>query len=53
MYYSLVRGAEALYLSIFGYENRWGKLPVTIYSSAFMNQQDFFSFGIHTNWGGK
>lgn len=44
--YCLVKGAEALYLAIFGYENRWGKLPVTIYPADFINQQSMFSFGI-------
>ncbi len=44
--YLIVSGGVALYLSIFGYENRWGKLPVTIYASDFVNQQSMFSFVI-------
>ncbi len=32
------RGAEALYLSLLGIENRWGKLPVTVYGSDYVSE---------------
>ena len=34
-FYPSTRGAEALYLTLSGRENRWGKLPVTIYPAAY------------------
>jgi hypothetical protein len=43
-FYPGFRGAEALYHAIFGFENKFGRLPVTIYPSSFTNESDFFSF---------
>ena len=34
-FYPSIRGAEALYLTLAGRENRWGKLPVTIYPAEY------------------
>jgi beta-glucosidase len=39
-----MRGAEALFTAIFGLANRWGRLPVTYYSSDMMNQLDMYDF---------
>jgi len=39
-----MRTGEALYLTIFGRENRWGKLPVTVYPANYINQVDMYSF---------
>jgi len=47
-FYPSMAGARGLYLTVFGYENRWGKLPVTIYSSNFVNEQSMFSFDMTT-----
>ena len=43
-FFPAMRGAEAIVKSIFGIENRWGKLPVTMYSSSFEKEQDMYSF---------
>jgi len=43
-FYPAFRTGEALYLSIFGQTNRWGKLPVTVYSSNYIGQVDMYSF---------
>ena len=42
-FYPSVRGAEALALALFGVENRWGRLPITMYDKSFM-QVDFHNF---------
>jgi len=47
-FYPGLRAGEALYRAIFGYDNRWGKLPVTIYSSSFTNEHDMYSFDMST-----
>jgi xylan 1,4-beta-xylosidase len=39
-----LRGAEALFLSLFGEANRWGRLPVTIYPMDYTDQVDMYSF---------
>jgi hypothetical protein len=39
-FYPGVRGAQALAQALFGQTNRWGKLPVTIYSSSYADQVD-------------
>lgn len=39
-----MRGAEAIARGIFGLDNRWGKLPVTIYPANYVNQVDMYSF---------
>jgi len=36
-FYPSMRGAEALARTIFGLENRWGKLPVTMYQANYVN----------------
>ena len=41
-----MRLSEALFLSIFGLENRWGRLPVTSYKSDIINQLDMYSFNM-------
>lgn len=37
-WYPSEEGARAISASIFGYENRWGKLPITIYPSSYVDQ---------------
>ena len=44
-FYPSVRGAEALALALFGDENRFGKLPITIYPKDFM-KVDFLDFSM-------
>jgi hypothetical protein len=39
-----VRGAEALTLALFGDENRFGKLPITMYNKDYINEVDFHDF---------
>jgi hypothetical protein len=39
-----LRGAEALFLSLFGEANRWGRLPVTVYPAEYINEVDMYSF---------
>jgi len=41
-----MRGAEAIARSIFGYENRWGKLPVTVYPADYVDKIDMYSFNM-------
>jgi hypothetical protein len=43
-FYPGFEGARALASALYGTSNRWGKLPVTIYSSSFQEKQNFFSF---------
>jgi len=43
-FYPAMRGGEAIAKSIFGLENRWGKLPVTIYGANYINEVDMYSF---------
>ena len=43
-FYPSVRGAEALTLALFGAENRFGKLPVTLYDKEYISQVDFHDF---------
>ena len=43
-FYPSVRGAEALTLALFGAENRFGKLPVTLYDKKYISQVDFHDF---------
>jgi len=43
-FYPSVKGARALAESLFGTQNRWGKLPVTIYPANYVNQVDIFNF---------
>lgn len=38
------RGAEALFLALFGHANRWGRLPVTVYPAAYTSQVDMYDF---------
>jgi hypothetical protein len=38
-FYPSMRGGEALFRSIFGLENRWGKMPITMYRSTFVLEQ--------------
>eukprot|EP00026_Physarum_polycephalum_P000650 Phypoly_transcript_00651.p1 GENE.Phypoly_transcript_00651~~Phypoly_transcript_00651.p1 ORF type:complete len:873 (+),score=93.35 Phypoly_transcript_00651:1602-4220(+) len=45
-FYPSMRGAEALFMSIFGQANRWGRLPVTIYPASFATQTDMYSFNM-------
>jgi len=51
-FYPSMRGAEALYSAIFGSSNRWGKLPVTIYSDSYINQVDMYNFNV-TQYPGR
>jgi len=37
-------GARALAATLFGQENRWGKLPITIYPADYVNQQSMTNF---------
>lgn len=39
-----IRGAEAIARSIFGLDNRWGKLSVTIYPEDWVNEVDMYNF---------
>jgi beta-glucosidase len=39
-----MRGAEALSMLLLGQANRWGKLPVTIYPAAYINEVSMYSF---------
>lgn len=41
-----MRGAEALFLSIFGESNKWGRLPITLYESSIVDQLNRFSFNM-------
>jgi len=41
-----MRGAEAIARSIFGLENRWGKLPVTIYPTDYVTKVDMYDFNM-------
>lgn len=50
-FYPAMRGGEALYNSIFGLTNRWGKLPVTLYKSSFIHEQDLTNFDMTTKPG--
>jgi beta-glucosidase-like glycosyl hydrolase len=43
-FYPSVRGAEALYRSLLGIDNKWGKLPVTIYDAEFISDVALDSF---------
>lgn len=43
-FYPSVRGAEALALALFGQENRWGKLPITMYDKKYIETVDFHDF---------
>eukprot|EP01113_Clastostelium_recurvatum_P036756 TRINITY_DN5293_c0_g1_i5.p1 TRINITY_DN5293_c0_g1~~TRINITY_DN5293_c0_g1_i5.p1 ORF type:complete len:548 (+),score=129.93 TRINITY_DN5293_c0_g1_i5:1075-2718(+) len=45
-FYPSMRGAEALFQSIFGLENRWGRLPVSIYPKEYNTLVNFFSFNM-------
>lgn len=39
-----VIGAKALAASLFGLENRWGKLPVTMYPHSYVQEQDMANY---------
>jgi len=39
-----VPGGKALAESLFGIQNRWGKLPVTIYPANYISEVDLFNF---------
>ena len=43
-FYPSIRGAEALYLTLAGRENRWGKLPVTIYPAEYTSAMSLDEF---------
>jgi len=43
-FYPSVQGARALAQTLFGEQNRWGKLPVTIYPADYIKQVDIFNF---------
>jgi beta-D-xylosidase 4 len=47
-FYPGFEGATALARTLYGLENRWGKLPVTIYSSSFQHEQNMLSFDMTT-----
>jgi len=50
-FYPSMRGAEALYRAIYGMDNRWGKLPVTMYAAAFEDEQSMYDFDMTTTPG--
>ncbi|KAH3714431.1 family 3 glycoside hydrolase [Pelomyxa schiedti] len=50
-FYPSTMGALALARSIFGLENRWGKLPVTIYASNFINEISMTDYHFSTGVG--
>ena len=50
-FYPSVRGAEALALAMFGEENRFGKLPITMYDKAYISQVDFHDFSMSKSPG--
>lgn len=50
-FYPGVEGARALVCSLFACENRWGKLPVTIYPTAFQWQNPLQSFDMSVKPG--
>eukprot|EP00008_Paramoeba_atlantica_P009980 CAMPEP_0201481994 /NCGR_PEP_ID=MMETSP0151_2-20130828/6242_1 /ASSEMBLY_ACC=CAM_ASM_000257 /TAXON_ID=200890 /ORGANISM="Paramoeba atlantica, Strain 621/1 / CCAP 1560/9" /LENGTH=701 /DNA_ID=CAMNT_0047864447 /DNA_START=732 /DNA_END=2837 /DNA_ORIENTATION=+ len=43
-FYPAYRTGEALYRSIYGYENRWGKLPVTMYRENYIQEVGMYDF---------
>lgn len=43
-FYPAMRGPEAIARSIFGLENRWGKLPLTMYPKDYTKKVDMYSF---------
>jgi len=45
-FYPSVQGARALADTLFGAQNRWGKLPVTIYPANYISQVDIFNFNM-------
>merc|ERR1712117_955742 len=46
-----VSGARGLAANLFGLENRWGKLPVTIYPRSFIYEQDMANFDMTSGVG--
>jgi len=50
-FYPSVQGARALANSIFGVENRWGKLPVTMYPAAYVNEVSIIDFDMSKHPG--
>eukprot|EP00005_Dracoamoeba_jomungandri_P000876 CAMPEP_0174251866 /NCGR_PEP_ID=MMETSP0439-20130205/1559_1 /TAXON_ID=0 /ORGANISM="Stereomyxa ramosa, Strain Chinc5" /LENGTH=746 /DNA_ID=CAMNT_0015332303 /DNA_START=231 /DNA_END=2471 /DNA_ORIENTATION=- len=45
-FYPSTKGAYALFQTIFGFENRWGRLPMTVYPTKYIDQVDFFDFNM-------
>lgn len=43
-FYPAMRGPEAIARSIFGLENKWGKLPYTMYPAKYVHKVDMYSF---------
>eukprot|EP00697_Spironema_sp_BW2_P017465 gnl/Spiro4/9155_TR4822_c0_g1_i1.p1 gnl/Spiro4/9155_TR4822_c0_g1~~gnl/Spiro4/9155_TR4822_c0_g1_i1.p1 ORF type:complete len:824 (-),score=178.02 gnl/Spiro4/9155_TR4822_c0_g1_i1:109-2538(-) len=43
-FYPSTQGALALYKALFGLENRWGRMPLTVYPADYINQVDLFNF---------
>jgi len=50
-FYPSTMGALALSRSVFGLENRWGKLPVTMYASNFVNEISMTDYHFSTGIG--
>jgi beta-glucosidase-like glycosyl hydrolase len=50
-FYPAGKGAEALYRSIFGLTNKWGKMPVTMYDSHFSEQFEMTDFSMSKHPG--
>jgi beta-D-xylosidase 4 len=47
-WYPAQRGAVALFSALFGESNRFGKMPVTLYESTFINEQEMHNFDMTT-----
>ena len=47
----LIAQEEALFHAVFGYQNRWGKLPVTMYPKNYVNEVDMYDFDMNGGVG--
>jgi len=50
-FYPSMRGAEVIYQNIFGLNNRWGRLPVTIYGKDFEQTHSLKDFDMTSGLG--
>ncbi len=52
-FYPAMRGAEAIFLHVFGLANRWGRLPVTVYPSSFAESVSMYDFNMTVGGVGR